>query len=190
MRNWTALTLAEVVAELEAVARETQFVFGSLGDAQLNWRPDASSWSVAQCFDHLLTINRQMLGAMNAAIDGSRPAAWWQRLPGVPGFFGSVMIKSQRPDASRKFTAPATAAPSASALDAAILQRFIAQQHELVARLRTLDDGEAGRLIMISPFVAFISYSVLDGCRLVVTHERRHFEQARRVTQRAEFPKA
>ena len=34
---------------------------------------------------------------------------------------------------------------------------------------------------MVSPFVSFITYSVLDGCRLIVTHERRHFEQARRV---------
>ncbi len=189
-RNWTALSLPEVVSELDAVARETLSVFGALGEARLNWRPDAASWSVAQCFDHLLIINRQMLGAMNAAIDGSRRAAWWQRLPGVPGFFGSVMIKSQRPDASRKFTAPTTATPRSSAIDAGILERFVAQQHDAAGRLRTLDEREAGRLIMISPFVAFITYSVLDGCRLVVTHERRHFEQARRVTLHAGFPKS
>jgi hypothetical protein len=29
---------------------------------------------------------------------------------------------------------------------------------------------------------------VLDGCRLIVTHERRHFEQARRVTREPRFP--
>jgi hypothetical protein len=33
-----------------------------------------------------------------------------------------------------------------------------------------------------------LTYSVLDGCRLIVTHERRHFEQARRVTQASGFP--
>jgi hypothetical protein len=44
------------------------------------------------------------------------------------------------------------------------------------------------RIIMVSPFVSFITYSVLDGCRLIVTHERRHLEQARRVTQAPEFP--
>jgi hypothetical protein len=41
---------------------------------------------------------------------------------------------------------------------------------------------------MVSPFVAFITYSVLDGCRLLVAHERRHFEQARRVTREPGFP--
>ena len=34
---------------------------------------------------------------------------------------------------------------------------------------------------MVSPFVAAITYSVLDGLRLVVAHDHRHFEQARRV---------
>jgi len=43
---------------------------------------------------------------------------------------------------------------------------------------------------MVSPFVRFITYSVLDGCRLMAAHDRRHFEQARRVTQTAGFPRA
>jgi hypothetical protein len=189
-RDWTAVTLTEVVAELEAIARDTQAVFGSLDEARLNWRPSATSWSVAQCFDHLLAADRQMLAAMNAAIDGSRPPAWWQRLPGLPAFFGAVMIKSLRPEATRKYKAPATAIPASSALDAGIIDRFVAQQHEAAGRLRTLDERDAARLIMISPFVAFITYSVLDGCRLIVTHGRRHFEQARRVTQQPGFPRA
>jgi hypothetical protein len=41
---------------------------------------------------------------------------------------------------------------------------------------------------MVSPFVRFITYSVLDGCRLMAAHDRRHFEQARRVTEAAGFP--
>jgi hypothetical protein len=43
---------------------------------------------------------------------------------------------------------------------------------------------------MTSPFVRFITYSVLDGWRLAVAHDRRHFEQARRVTLMPEFPKS
>ena len=34
---------------------------------------------------------------------------------------------------------------------------------------------------MTSPFVHFITCRVLDGWRLMVAHNRRHFEQARRV---------
>ena len=41
---------------------------------------------------------------------------------------------------------------------------------------------------MTSPFVGFITYSVLDGARLMLAHDHRHIEQARRVTQAPGFP--
>jgi hypothetical protein len=59
---------------------------------------------------------------------------------------------------------------------------------EAAARVRALEGSDVTRIVMVSPFVAFITYSVLDGCRLLVAHERRHLEQARRVTQEPTFP--
>jgi hypothetical protein len=41
---------------------------------------------------------------------------------------------------------------------------------------------------MVSPFASVIAYSVLDACRIIVAHERRHFEQARSGTQTPGFP--
>jgi hypothetical protein len=41
---------------------------------------------------------------------------------------------------------------------------------------------------MTSPFFNFLTYSVLDGWCVVVAHDRRHFEQARSVTQTKGFP--
>ena len=186
--NYTNLSLADVGTEFSAIARDTQSVFGLLDEQQLNWRPDTTSWSVAQCFDHLLNANREMFQAINAATDGSSPPTVWQRLPVLPRVFGLMLIKSQTPEAKRKFTAPRNAEPASSAIDPRIIQRFVAYQHEAAARVRSLDGRDVARIIMVSPFVSFITYSVLDGCRLIVTHERRHFEQARRVTQDPGFP--
>lgn len=186
--NYPTLSLTEVVAELSAIARDTESAFGPLDQGQLNWRPAATSWSVGQCLDHLLTVNREMFKSIDAAMDGSRPPTVWQRLPILPGVFGSMLIKSQMPEAKRKFTAPRKAVPSASAIDPRIVERFIAYQHDAATRIRSFDGRDVARIIMVSPFVSFITYSVLDGCRLIVTHERRHFEQARRVTQAPGFP--
>jgi hypothetical protein len=186
--NPTTLSLADVGAEFSAIAHDTRSVFGLLDAQQLNWRPDATSWSVAQCFDHLLNTNREMFQAVDAAMDGSRPPTVWQRLPVLPRVFGLMLIKSQMPEAKRKFTAPRKAEPASSAIDPRIIERFVAYQHEAAARVRSLDGRDVARIIMVSPFASFITYSVLDGCRLIVTHERRHFEQARRVTQEPGFP--
>jgi len=50
------------------------------------------------------------------------------------------MIRSQAPGASRKFTASSNAQPAASDIAASIIQRFVEQHHDAVARARTLDD--------------------------------------------------
>jgi hypothetical protein len=36
---------------------ETRARFGGLAAEQLNWKPSADQWSVAQCMDHLVTTN-------------------------------------------------------------------------------------------------------------------------------------
>ena len=186
--DYKNLTLADVEAEFSSIARDTQEVFGPLDQQQLNWRCDPTSWSVAQCFDHLLNINREMFHAIDGAMNGTQPRTMWQRLPMLPGLFGSMMIKSQMPQAKRKFKAPATAVPSSSAIDARIVARFVAHQQDAAARVASLAGRDPARVVMVSPFASFITYSVLDGCRLIVTHQRRHFEQARRVTQEPGFP--
>jgi hypothetical protein len=186
--DYTTLSLAGVGAEFSAIVRDAQSVFGLLDEQQLNWRTDAASWSVGQCFDHLLNANREMFQALDAALDGSRPPTVWQRPPILPRVFGWMLIKSQMPEAKRKFTAPRRSEPASSAVDPRIIERFVACQHEAAARVHALEGRDVARIIMVSPFVAFITYSVLDGCRLIVTHERRHFEQARRVTQEPGFP--
>jgi len=57
-----------------------------------------------------------------------------------------------------------------------------------VAWVQALDERDAARTIMTSPFMRVVTYSVLDGWRLMLAHDRRHFEQARRITLSPGFP--
>ena len=186
--DFTTLSLADVIAELEAIAADAQATFGPLAPPQLNWRPEPARWSVAQCLDHLLKANAEMSDAAAGALGRGQPRTLWQRLPLWPRVLGRMLIRSQSPGASGRYTAPRPAQPTASAIDPAIVARFIGQQRDLLAKARALDQGLAARTIMASPFVKVITYSVLDGWRLLVAHERRHLEQARRVTQTPGFP--
>ena len=137
---------------------------------------------MAQCFEHLLTSNRLMLSSADDALNPAHPQSVWQRLPVLPGVMGRIMVRSQAPETTRKFKAPTPARPSSSDIGADVIQRFVEQHRDAVVRVAALDEGRAARTIMSSPYVRFITYSVLDGWRLMVAHDRRHFEQARRVT--------
>jgi len=186
--DYATVSLADVRNGLESIAREAQATFGGLDARQLNWRPDAARWSVAQCFDHLLTANRLMFQAAEDALNGAAPRTLWQRLPVVPGALGRMLVRSQAPSAARKFTAPSQARPATSDIAADIIQSFIEQHRSAVARVQALDERDAARVIMTSPFIRVVTYSVLDGWRLVFAHDRRHFEQARGVTLLPGFP--
>ena len=67
--DYTRLSLSEVFGALEAVARDTQATFAQLGARPLNWRPGETRWSVAQCFEHLLTANGLLLVAARHAVE-------------------------------------------------------------------------------------------------------------------------
>jgi hypothetical protein len=187
--DYTTLSLSEVRLGIAELIRDAEATFGSLDARQLNWRSDPSRWSVAQCFEHLLKMNALMLPAAEDALDTTKLSTVWQRLPFLPSLFGRMMVRSQSPDARRKYTAPAPGRPSSSGIPPDVVQRFIEQQRALGTRLQSADERKAADTIMASPFIKVICYSVLDGWRLVFAHGRRHVEQARRVIREPTFPK-
>jgi hypothetical protein len=185
--DYTKLSLAEVVVGLENVRRQVQATFGALNGEQLNWRPDATRWSVAQGVEHLLTSGNQIRQAADDALTGSRPQTIWQRLPLLPRIAGRLMIRSLSPQATRKLAAPSAAQP-ASNISADVIRRFVEQHGQLVGWMNRLDETNAACVIMTSPYVDVVTYSVLDACRILIAHDRRHFEQARRVMALPGFP--
>ena len=186
--DYSTLSLAEVRTGLADVSRDVENTFGRLSARQVNWREDATRWSVGQCLEHLLTANRLMFRQAELAFDPGHSRTVWERLPGLPAFFGKLLVRSQGPEVTRKYKAPTPARPSSSDVSAAVVQRFVAQHREAAERIAALDESLASRTIMTSPFARVITYSVLDGWRLIFAHDRRHVEQARRVTQAPGFP--
>jgi hypothetical protein len=99
-----------------------------------------------------------------------------------------MLVRSQSPENTRKFRAASEASPAASGIAADVIDRFVEQQRDAAQRVRALDRRTAASTIMVSPFIRVITYSVLDGWRLMLAHDRRHIEQAGRVIATPGFP--
>src|SRR5258706_1917514 len=136
----TQLTLPQIFAEAEAIARDAQSTFGHLNPEQLNWKPSAGGWSVAQCLDHLIAANREMMHAFDATINGTKQTTFVQRLPFLPGFWGKLLVNAVQPSGKRKLKAPAKATPSASALDSQIVGQFVAHQQEVLGKMKAVQN--------------------------------------------------
>lgn len=186
--DYTTLTFEQSLAEFDAIASDARTTFGHLNPAQLNWKPGAEQWSVAQCLEHLIAANREFYPAFDAIVRGKKKRSLLERLPVLPGLIGRVMVKSLSPNSTQKFKAPGSVVPAASAIDPEIVNHFAAHQREITGRFRELESFDLARTIITSPFAAVMTYSLLDACRICVAHERRHFAQAVRVMETPGFP--
>jgi len=164
--DYASLSLADVRIGLESVARDAQAAFGGLDARQLNWRPDPARWSVGQCFEHMLTVNKLVFQAADDALDSKSPRSIWQRLPILPRVFGTMLVRSQSPDGQRRFTAPSKGQPASSDIDANVLQRFLDQHRQAAIRLRSLDERDAARAAGCAALRDFLAYVIGRGHRL------------------------
>jgi hypothetical protein len=189
MNSVGSTDLKGLVEQLRPIARDARETFGGLSPAQLNWKPGAKEWSVAQCFDHLIVTNESFFPVIEKIMSGERKSGFWERVSPLSGLFGRLVFKSVASQGGRKFKAPANLLPSSSDVDGRVIEKFAEHQDELEKRMLATKDLDLSRIVVTSPVARFVTYNLLDGYRIVVAHERRHFAQARRVTESDAFPR-
>ena len=179
--------LPSLIAAANQVAGDARTTFGQLTPAQLNWKPSAERWSVAQCFDHLLASNRGYFPIIDNVLAGYK-RTFWQSMPGLPGMMGRLLIKSLDPVKGRNLKAPKNFQPAQSDISISVIEDFAAQQATIVEKMKATERLDLERIIISSPVTSVVTYSLMDAYRVIVVHEHRHFQQAQRVTQENGFP--
>jgi len=180
--------LNSLVKQLETIAGDAERVFGGLSPAQLNWKPSAERWSVGQCFDHLITTNRTYLPIIDSVVAGKKQSNIWQKLPFLPGLWGKLLIKALDPASTTKSKAPKKFEPAQSEINGSIIHDFVAHQSVIAEKMQSTANLDLERIVITSPAASVVAYSLMDAYRIIAVHERRHFQQAQRVTDESGFP--
>ncbi len=179
--------LATLITSANKIADDARSTFGSLTVPQLNWKPSPERWSVAQCFDHLITANKGYFPVIEDVLAGKK-RTFWQSMPILPGLAGRLLIKSLDPSTTRKVKAPKRFEPAQSSISGSIIDDFVNQQGRIVGKMKATEHLDLENIVITSPAAAVITYSLIDAYRIIVVHEQRHFQQARRVTEESAFP--
>jgi hypothetical protein len=182
-------SLSEIIDHAEIIAREAKAIFGALDFRQINWKPSAESWSIGQCFDHLMTTNRQYFPQFDQIIKGEKRWTIYQKMPFLPGFFGNLVFGVINPSSEKKYKAPKKFQPSSSKIDPQIITNFAEHQNDVIKKMKATGGIDLEKIIIYSPASKVVIYSLFDAFRIIVAHERRHFNQARRVMEAEGFPK-
>lgn len=185
--DYRTADLPGLVTAANNVANEARSTFGHLTPSQLNWKPSPERWSVAQCFDHLLTSNKGYFPVIDNVLAGHKPTLW-QSMPVLPGLMGKLLIKSLDPASTRKIKAPKRFQPALSDINGSVINDFVDQQQQIVAKMKATEHLDLEKLVITSPVAGVVIYSLMDAYRIIVVHEHRHFQQAKRVTEEPGFP--
>ena len=181
------MSLKTFIPEIEANAREARSTFGALTPVQLNWKPAPERWSVAQCLEHLIVIERKYWPTFERVASGAFRESRLRRMM-FPRWQGETMLRYVEPRQPKKYPTARSAYPSAGEIGADIVERFDAHERELIGHIERMAGRESGDSVIASPVFGLVSYSVRDALRILVAHQRRHFGQARRVMETAGFP--
>lgn len=180
----TAERIRSVTAALSTLAATATQQFGGLSAAQLNWKPAPKSWSVAQCFDHLITTHSLYLPVLRRLHSGPVPSSLWERTSPFSGFFGRFLIKSMRPDNPRKMRTAPKVEPSTSEIDVRVIERYSAHQDDLIKAVQGLPANiDLASTIVTSPLLGVVTYSLDDCLTMLEVHGQRHLGQAMRVME-------
>ena len=181
-------TIHSLIERLNAVTEDVRHTFGSFDERQLNWKPSEDRWSVGQCLDHLITSNEVYFPILEGVVAGTYRPSGWSKLPLAADFFGRMLKKAVHPDSVKKNKTFPVFEPSQSGIPATIVEDFCGDQEKLKVLIEKLDDDEMLASKVSSPVSNFITLRTGDALEVLVLHERRHFNQAVRVTELTAFP--
>lgn len=181
--------LPSKIQQIEQAVEQTIETFADLNATQLNYKPDAKNWSIAQCLDHLMVTDNQYSETIKQLANKNYKGNMWTKIGILSSFFGKMLIKATAPIPDKKGKTISSFQPSSSDLPADILQKYKHHNAKWCELLSQLDGLDYANIRISSPAGVAITYSLEDLLTLLANHKERHYHQAVNVMNSVSFPK-
>jgi hypothetical protein len=160
-----------------------------LTEDQLNQQPEAGSWSVAQCLNHLVINGQLMIPRLAWGIAQARQKGWLGTGPFQYGWLGNWFVRQVTDAANpprRRFPAPRTFAPTEHHDPSVLLEEYLLLQDHWQGLLEKADGIDLSRVRVASAATRFLRLQLGQWFALLVGHQERHLGQAERVRRKLE----
>ena len=174
--------LATIHEDARRVILRTRHLTSKLTPAEMAWSASPTSWSIAQCIDHLIVTGDVYYPRGRAAIEEGRRRGQIAPSGTFRGTrFGRWFIYSAGPGARIRIKARPVFQPSANPA-ADVTERFTAQQETLLQLIRDAEGLDLRGIIITSPLSPFIKLTLGECLQMMVAHQERHILQANRIS--------
>ena len=160
----------------------------SLSAEQLNWKPNDTSWSIAQCLEHLIISDGLRINIIEKKIHDNFKSGGWEKINPLKKFWGSMLITQTQEKVKKKIKAPRLFQPPENKATDNIFARFNIHHDKIFLQIKNCLDADLDEVYVISPISDLVSYSLRNAITIITGHERRHINQAIRIKQSKDFP--
>jgi hypothetical protein len=182
--------LADLERQFAAAKADASELVNGLQESQFNWRPDARSWSIAECLQHLNIVGDRYMHLLETTIVQARARGLVGSGPFGYGWLGKWILANTEPPPRRKGKAQRSFTPVYGQPITAVLPTFLHLQEHLALRLGQSDGLDLARIKVPIPGYGPLKLSLHVTLAGIAAHERRHLWQARQVRNLAAFPQA
>jgi hypothetical protein len=173
MKNWTST--------LDNITKQSQTEFGTLTNEELNWKPNSSTWSIAQNLDHLIVVNETYYPVLASLKEGTYKTPFTAKIGFIVSFLGKTVLKAVQPDRQKKMNTFPIWEPSTSKVSEDILKKFEIHQNVLKQKIEEAKGLIEQGVVISSPANRNIVYKLETAFDIIVSHEQRHLEQAKEI---------
>lgn len=173
----------------DEITRDFENTFGSLSIHEMNWKPNSNTWSIAQNMDHLINTNRSYFPIIESAKNGTYKMPFSAKFGILVNFFGKTILKGVHTNRKKKVRIFKIWEPEENKVFKYILDEFKSHQNELKKLISDSSDLIANGFVIPSPANKHIVYKLETAFDIIISHERRHFEQAKEILNDENFLK-
>lgn len=160
--------------------------FLSLTGKQINWKPEPHKWSIAQCFDHLILANNIYLTEIEKTLLSAKKFKS-KEIVFKSGFFAKILLHYTSPASAKKFESLDAFKPSTDFITKEVFNNFNGHQGRLLSVIKNSEELDLNVIKIAHPLKRILKLSLGDFLNLIITHEKRHLQQAKRIIDHPGF---
>lgn len=162
--------------------------FSGISLEQLNWKVSPESWSIAQCLEHLIIADSCYFSDLKKITEGNFKMNYWERLSPFTNLCGRLLRDRLQEQVKKKMIAPAKIQPTKLKKQLDIIESYHKNLDIFLAYILNCTRIDIDKIIITSPTIPIVTYTLRDALYFLVNHEHRHINQALRVKANSEFP--
>ena len=173
--------IEQKIRELADLSVKYTTEFSGLSPAEADLKPSEKEWSINECLDHIVQSNGSYHKVLDAVAQKRHRRSAWSRVPFLPAFWAKMILKAVSPETQGKSKTFPAFMPLSSRYGRNLAGEIATSNAQLTEKLKAIREEDLDTQIITSPAGPFVTYSVRACVNIQVEHEKRHFNQAKRL---------